>query len=244
MHSVQTLTSVYTHVVCRYVIGGVRKKMNVEWNFPSTIATAKSLPTTPINSLPSNLRQLSNTNISNEHRKIIPKSLNSGNMTISSTALHSRASNIIASRNTQLTRPLLPTLVPTSNSQGSFNAKKLNGQYKENMLNHSATSKVSAFGPFPDAIQSLAHNKLLKAILPASSQIFKLSSASELKSSQCIASTNNCSTSTSSKSVTLNANLLNLISYKTEANNTTSQHQDHVNKNSSKICCFWEDCKR
>ena len=219
--------------------------MNIEWNSPSTIATAKSLSTTPIGPLP---RLLSNTSFTNEHRKIIPKSLNSENLTASSTALHSRASilsNIITSRNTQTTRSLLPALVQTSNSQSSFNAKILNSQYKENMLSHSATSKVSGFGPFPEAIQSLAHNKLLKAILPASSQIFKLSGANELKSSQCIASTNNCSTSTSSKCVTLNqTNLLNLISYKTETNNATSQHQDHVNKNSSKVCCYWEDCKR
>ena len=212
--------------------------MNIEWNFPSTIPTAKTLSTTHIGSLP---RQLSN--FTNEHRKIIPKSLNTENLTASSIALHSRASvlsNIITSRgNTQPTRPSLPALAQTSNSQSSFsfnNTKILNSHYKENMLSHSTTSKV---GPFPEAIQSLAHNKLLKAILPASSQIFKLSGVNELKPSQCTTSTNNCSTIASSKSVTNQSSLLNLIT-----NNSSQHDQDHVNKNSSKLSCYWEDCKR
>lgn len=216
--------------------------MNIEWNFPSTIAVTKTLSTTRIGPLP---RQLSNISFTNEHRKIIPKSLNSENLTASTTALHSKASvlsNIITSRgNTLPTRPLLPALAQTTNSQSSFsfnNTKILNSHYKENMLNHSATSKA---GTFPEAIQSLAHNKLLKAILPASSQIFKLSGVNELKSSQCTTSTNHCNTITSSKNVTTNQNsLLNLIT-----NNSTSQHdQDHVNNNSSKLSCYWEDCKR
>ena len=218
--------------------------MNIEWNFPST----KTLSTARIGSLP---RQLSNI-FTNEHRKIIPKSLNGENLTVSSTASHSRISvlsnNITSRGSTQSTRPLLPALAQTCNNQSSFsfnNSKIWNGNYKENMLNHSASStKVGSFGPFPEAIQSLAHNKLLKAILPASSQIFKLSGVNELKSSQYTTSnttsTNNCSTITSSKSVTNPNSLLNLIT-----NNSTSQHdQNHVNTNSSKLYCYWEDCKR
>lgn len=238
------------HDIYRYVIGGVRKKLNIEWNLPSTIATAKSLPTTPITALPSNLRQVSTTNPTSEHRKIIPRSLNYDNLTASSAVLQNKASilsNVIASKTTQPTRPLLPALIPSSISQSPFNFNKiLNSQYKENMLSHSTTSKGSSFGTIPEAIQSLAHNKLLKAILPASSQIFT-PSTTELKASQCITSTNNCNTklnSTCSKSIILNANLLNLIGYKNETNNAHSQDQDHVNENSPKVVCYWGDCKR
>jgi len=150
------------------------------------------------------------------------------------------------------TRPLLPALVPASISQSSLhfnNTKLLNSQYKENLLSRSAT-KGSGFGPFSEGIHSLAHNKLLKAILPATSQIFALSGGSESNSSQRNGSTSSCSTNLNSapaKTFTLSAdqtNLLNLIGYKSEPNIVTTQHQGHINENSLKICCQWEDCKR
>lgn len=231
---------------CRYVIGGVRKKMNVEWNTPSTIPAAKSLPPTPISVLPTNFRQFSTPNIGNEHRKIVPKGLNCENRT-ASTVLHNKASvlsNIVACKNAQATRSLLPGFAPTSINQSSFNFNILNSQFKENILNHSSISKASSFG---DAIQSLAHNKLLKAILPAGNQIFIPSTTNGLKSSQSTPSVNNCNTnfSSSSKSITLTANqtnLLTLISSKSE--NRSVNSQDHGNENNSKIFCYWEDCKR
>ena len=228
---------------CRYVIGGVRKKLNIEENLSSPITTAKSLPATPISKLPGNLRQISTTITNSEHRKIIPKSLSSDNMT---SVLHNKAtvlSNIIASKDTQATRSLLPPLIPTSVSQSSFNFNKIfNNQHKENMLSHLTTSKVNSFAVIPEAIQSLTHNKLLKVILPTGNQIFTSSATNEQKSLQCVTCTSNCSTS--SNSVTLNANLLNLISYKNETSNANSQHQVHASEDSSKIICYWEDCKR
>ena len=219
--------------------------MNIEWNFPPKPATAKSLPATPINLLPNNLRQLSSNSITNDHKKIIPKSLNGKNMTVSSTTLYNKASVLS-------TRPLLPALVPASISQSPLhfnNAKLLNSQYKENLLSHSAT-KGSGFGPFPEGIHNLAHNKLLKAILPATSQIFARNGGNESKSSQCNGSTSSCSTNLTSapaKTFTLNAdqtNLLNLIGYRSEPIIATTQHQGHIDGNSSKVCCHWEDCKR
>jgi len=226
---------------CRYVIGGLRKKLNTEWNLPST--HANSLPATPVNVFPSNLRQFSNT--TSEHRKI---GLNSENMT-SSAVLHSKASflsNIFASKNAQATKPILPASVPISICQNSFNfnTKILNSQYKENILSHSTTSRVSGLSAIPGAIQSLAHNRLLKAILPASNQIFKLTAGNELKSSHCIANTNNYSTNLSNTSSKINSNQTCSLNNKNETSNVNSHHQDHVDENGSKIFCCWEDCKR
>ena len=208
---------------CRYVIGGVRKKVNV-------------LQTTPV-VFPNNLRQFS---VVNDQRKIMPKSLNGDNKIASSTGI-GILSSIVASKNSQATRPSLPAFVPTSISQNSFNFNKiLNNQYKENMLSYSAKSKVSGGDTIPEAVQSLTHNELFKAILPANNQIFtSKTTPSELKSS---ARTSNCSTHLSSTS--LNANLLSLISSNNVTSGANFQHQDHVNKNSSKVVCLWEDCKR
>ena len=211
---------------CRYVIGGVRKKLNV-------------LQTTPV-VFPNNSRQFS---VVNDQRKIIPKSLNSENKIASSTG-KGILSNTVTSKNSQATRSSLPAFIPTSISQNSFNFNKiLSNQYKENMLSYSTKSKVSGFDAIPESVQSLTHNELFKAILPANNQIFTSTTPSELKSSQCIARTKNCSTHLSSTS--LNANLLSLIGCN---NNMTSsanfQHQNHVSKNSSKVICYWEDCKR
>lgn len=225
---------VYT-CCCRYVIGGVRKKLNV-------------LQTNPV-VLPNHLRQFSPANFINDHRKIIPKTLNSDNLIASPTVLHSKGvlSSIVTSKNAQTTRPSLPAFVPTSINQVNF-SKILNNQYKENMLSYSTkSSKVSGFDAIPEAVQSLKHDELLRTILPANNQIFTSSTPGELKSSQCITRTSNCSTnlsSTPSRSITLNANLLNLITCKNATTSANLQHQGHVNKNSSKIICYWEDCKR
>lgn len=231
-------SNLYACTYCRYVVGGLRKKLDIEWDLPSTNPRANSLPTTPISVLPSNLRQrLSNTNIVDEHKRILPANLN-----MSSTNKTSVLSNIIGSRNAHVTKPLLPSLVPTSITN-SFN-KILNSQFKENILSHSAMSKVSGFNTVPETIQSLAHNRLLKAILPASNQIFTQNTATETKSLQCITSTKNFSTSTSTQSIHFNTNNVHLLNLISGSSNTNSHHQGHVDENSSKIFCYWEDCKR